>query len=447
MLWTYMQMHDAKSEDNTTAIVNAVNQLHTTGELPKQLLQWLDDGEFIDQRMWKIVHKVEKEFLENVSDKLHRLSLPNPPQGDALPQLLHEYSGGAADAVAATAGMSPAGSPLAGSSSQIHEFSYSQAVYHASFAGQGVGGVSASQSYLQPAGMDSHHGNDVWTASGLPAAAGMGGDVSGGLLSSAAPVALGVAGLQGSGGSDVAAAAAAGGYSLQGQGQLLTEQHPMLSCVGVPEGVEQELFQIHMQMLEAAPHSSSGMASGLGSCATLAANNSAVFAAAADSVAAGVVAAAHDAAPLITTAVNGQMLGGSAYASQSQMGPSSTGSPVDGQGIAVSGNVAAAAYSGHLLQHLTPVNSCEPGTGTPVNGSPLLNTIGCNEQQQQQFVAGLPGSAAYCSSGSAAAAEFQRRVAGHGYSDIRSDNSFGMGANGSRAAGSRTAGGHGPNCR
>jgi hypothetical protein len=454
MLWTYMQLHDAKSDDNTAAIVQAVDRLFDTQELPEQLIKWIKNHQLGDMRTWKIIHKAEKEFLENVSDQLHPLSLPNNQNGNGLPQGLHGY-GGAADAVVAAAGASPAGSPLA-SSSQIHEYSYSQGhghgVHPGSFVGQGVGGMTSSQSYLQPPGMSSHYSNaDVYSTLPAAAAAGLGGDGSGGLLSSAVPGAMGLGGQQGSGGSGAAAAAAAaaGGYVLQGPNHLLTAQHPMLSCAA-PEGLDQEFYQ----MLEAAPNSGSDGASGLGTCGTLAANNGAVFAAAADSAAAGVVVPAKDSAQVITIAVNGQTFDGSAsaYASQTQMGPNSTGSTMDGQGTAVNGDVAAAAaaYSSHLQQHLTPVNSCE-GTGTPVNGSPLLNTIGCHEQQQQQqFVAGLPASAAYCSSGSssAAAAEFARRVVGPVYSDIKSDISFGMAGNGSRAAaGGRPAGGHGEHCR
>jgi hypothetical protein len=66
------------------------------------------------------------------------------------------------------------------------------------------------------------------------------------------------------------------------------------------------------------------------------------------------------------------------------------------------------------------LGSCtHAGTGTPMNGSPLLNQIAAHEQQLQA-AAGLPASAAYGSSAgmAEAAAEFARHAAGHlGHND------------------------------
>jgi hypothetical protein len=465
MLWTYMQLHDPKSDDNTLALVTAVSRLHETRELPPHLLAQMDEG-LLDSRTWKAIHKAEKEFLENVGGELHYLSLPHPSHGLGMPGLLQGYCGGAAGAVVAAAAASPAGSPVA-SSSQIPEYSYSQGnthvMYPASFVGHKVGGMTSSHSYLQPAAAGSTYSSavDVYHSmqGGLSSAA------LGGLLSSAVPGAVGVGGLQGSSGSSAAAAGGSSSYSLT---NLLTAQDPLLSC-NVQDSMDTEL----MKMFEAAPNSGSGGASGLGSCATLAANNSAIFAAAADSAAAAATAAGvlpppKELAPIITTAVKAEATSdGSAatYISQSQMGPASTAA-TDGKattaGVTIttgSADLASAPYSSHLQQHLSPVNSCEPGagTGTPVNGSPLLNTISSHDpqqqqqqQQQQHVIAGLPASAAYCSSGGVAAvADFARRQTGSpAYSDTRSDTSYGMVANANRAAaGNRPAGGHGPHCR
>jgi hypothetical protein len=465
MLWTYMQLHDPKSDDNTLALVTAVSRLHETRELPPHLLAQMDEG-LLDSRTWKAIHKAEKEFLENVGGELHYLSLPHPSHGLGMPALLQGYCGGAAGAVVAAAGASPAGSPVQ-SSSQIPEYSYSQGnahvMYSTSYVGHKVGGMAGSHSYLQPAGTSSHYSSAVDVYSNLQG--GMSGDGLGGLLSSAVPGAVGVGGLQGSSGSTAAAAAAAGSYGLP---NLLTAQDPLLSCQ-VQDSMGTELIK----MFEAGPNSSSAGASGLGSCATLAANNGAVFAAAADSAAAaaGVLPPPKELAPIITTAVKTDATSdGSTSTYVSQMGPSSTaatnGKAAGANGTAGSAELASAAYSSHLQQRLSPVNSCEPGalTGTPINGSPLLNTISSHElppppqqQQQQQQVAaagaglaGIPASAAYCSSGGVAAvADYARRQAGSpAHSDTQSDISYGMAANASRAAaGSRPAGGHGPHCR
>lgn len=95
MLWTYMQLHDPKSEDNTPALIATVNRLHETRESPQHLLAQLD-AQLLDNRTWKLIHKAEKEFLENVGGELHQLSLPHP----ILSSILGSLQGyGAAGAV------------------------------------------------------------------------------------------------------------------------------------------------------------------------------------------------------------------------------------------------------------------------------------------------------------------------------------------------------------
>lgn len=102
MLWTYMQLHDPKSEDNTTALLATVNRLHETRELPPHLLAQLD-AQLLESRAWKAIHKAEKEFLENVGGELHYLALPHPVLGAlAAPMQNFRSSSAGASPVAAT---------------------------------------------------------------------------------------------------------------------------------------------------------------------------------------------------------------------------------------------------------------------------------------------------------------------------------------------------------
>ncbi|WIA37488.1 hypothetical protein OEZ86_014402 [Tetradesmus obliquus] len=328
MLWTYMQLHDAKSDDNTLALVTAVSRLHETRELPPHLLAQMDEG-LLDSRTWKAIHKAEKEFLEAVGGELHYLSLPHPSHGLGM-GLLQGYCG-AAGAVAAAAGASPAASPVA-SSSQVPEYSYSQGnhqyVYSTSYVGHKVGSMT-SHSYLQPSGAASHYSSAADTHYHTMQG-GLSSEALGGLLSSAVPGAVG-----GGNGSSAAAAAAAGSGGGYGLPSLLTAQDPLLSGSCLQDSMDTELIK----MFEAAPNSGSAGASTLGSCATLAANNSAVFAAAADSAAAaaaGVLPPPKELAPIITTAVKAEATSdgsASTYASQSQMGPGSAAA-TDGKAAA-----------------------------------------------------------------------------------------------------------------
>jgi hypothetical protein len=77
MLWTYMQLHDPKSDDNSAALTSAVARLHDSRELPSHLLAQMD-SQLLDQRTWRSIHKAEKDYLENSGGDLHPLALPHP---------------------------------------------------------------------------------------------------------------------------------------------------------------------------------------------------------------------------------------------------------------------------------------------------------------------------------------------------------------------------------
>ncbi|KAF6259393.1 hypothetical protein COO60DRAFT_1700893 [Scenedesmus sp. NREL 46B-D3] len=458
MLWTYMQLHNAKSEVNVDALVAAIKRLHASRELPSLMLAQIDQG-LIGDGTWKSIHKVEREFLEGACGELHYLSLPHPTHGLGMHNGLQGHAG-APDAAAIAAAMgggsagaaaaSPTESPVA-SSAQAPEYSYSQGnaqvLYPASSAGHNAGSLAASHAYMQPAGAGSHYSSAVDAYHSQQGC--MGSEGMGGLLSSAAPDAMGMGGLQGSSSNG---AAAAGSYS---SANLLSPQDPLMrsSVQRSIDGQGIASFDSRTDMAEP----NSGGAGGLNSCATLAANNGALFAAAADSAAAAaagsVLPPPKELPPIATSAAKaGATFNGSAgtYARQPHMGPVNAGT-TGGKGAGTPGGAdwAPAAYNSHLPQHWSPVNSCEPAcTGTPVNGSPLLNTIGSHEPQHQQqhyaggpVLGGAPAPAAYYSSGVAAVADFARRQAGGPtYGDTRSDVDYGVAANG------RPAGGHGPHC-
>eukprot|EP00775_Hariotina_reticulata_P013311 gene13311-13440_t len=83
MLWTYMQLHDPKSDDNSAALTSAVTRLHDSRELPSHLLAQMD-SQLLDHRTWRAIHKAEKDYLENSGGELHPLALPHPGTGGLL---------------------------------------------------------------------------------------------------------------------------------------------------------------------------------------------------------------------------------------------------------------------------------------------------------------------------------------------------------------------------
>lgn len=286
-------------------------------------------------------------------------------------------------------------------------------------------------------------------------------DPNSGLLSTAVPGAVGAAGTMQS------AAANAAAYGLPSN--LLTAQDPLLSCAAQDNSDHAELLRM-FETSGASGHQNQLGGSTLGSCLTMAVNNGSVLgasdgfggteAASVTTVAAGGLDSCASGMPgpsAVAPKLEQQHcdVPGSSYShahcqlpGHTVSAPASANSADNSVATAVD---PRASYGSHMQQHLSPVGSCEPGTGAAMDGSSLLTTISSGAELQQGTAASgtaMAGVAAHCGSNNmAATADYSRLAPGY---TPRGDLLYGgvmVSSSGRSAAVNRPAGGHGPHCR
>ncbi|KAF8065907.1 MYB119 [Scenedesmus sp. PABB004] len=402
MLWTYMQMHDPKSDDNTLALLTAVSRLHESRELPPALLAQLD-AQLLDARGWKAVHKAEKDFLENVGGELHYLALPHPAPGSLAASAAAAAAGGgpplAFGAAHSAAAVPPAGSPdgSPGGSGATREYAPALRGGRGGYRAQrGGGGGGDAPRLCEPDAYGAHAADDGSHAAALA-----------GLLSCPGLPSVSAAG---PGHHHHLPLPGAAGFAAMGA--LLTAQDPLLSCV--PDGIDHaELLKL-FETGGVTPHGAAGGA--LVGAAPLAGGG----APAGGDL--GVLPPPKELAPIVTLQL------------PLKLEPADGSGPPGSKASTLTAADAGGACGGLPHHHLSPVTSCEPGgSATSMHGGQLLSAAAGGHDQQYA---------------NAALAEFARRQAGAGgaaagYDAHRSaDTAYA----GSRLAGGRAAGGHGPQC-